>query len=296
VLLLQSVISVRTELVAVPVTVTDARGHHVLGLGQENFRVYEDGRPQPITVFHHGEVPVTLGVIVDRSQSMRSKRAALMAAVSAVLESSGPDDELFGVDFNDDVSLALHGDRVFTNDASELAAALSAVRAEGRTALYDGVAEGLRHLELGHSQRNVLIVVSDGGDNASRQTYAQVVALARRSQAVIFAIGLLGTAPAAEDAAEDEDAGLLTRLCKETGGTAYFPRSIEASAAVSHQIARDLRELYTLGFSPGPRTDGRTFRKIAVTVSAPGLGRLHVRTRAGYAVPGDKPDGRAEKR
>jgi len=275
--LFQGVISVRTELVAVPVTVTDGRGRHVAGLTQDNFRVYENGRLQPIAVFHYGDAPIALGVVVDRSQSMRPKAAALGTALSSLLESSGPDDELFGVNFHDDVSLALAREP-FTHDANELATALSAVRAAGRTALYDGVAEGLRHLELGHSQKRALIIISDGGDNASRRTYAQVLALARRSDAVIYAIGLSGTGVAQEE----EDAGLLERLSRETGGIAYFPRSTEETAAVASQIARDLREQYTLGFSPGTSANGEAFRTITVTVSAAGRGRLRARTRSGY--------------
>jgi Ca-activated chloride channel homolog len=285
-LLVQAVISVHTELVAVPVTVTDARGHHVSGLGQENFRVFEDGRPQPIAVFHQGDAPVTLGLIIDRSQSMRAKTAALAAAVSALLQSSRPDDELFAVDVNDRVSFALPGGRPFTNDAKELATSLTAVGAEGKTALYDGVAEGLQHLQLGHAERHALIVVSDGGDNASRRTYAEVLALARRSGAVIYAIGLLAASPAEEE----EDAGLIKRLCKDTGGAAYFPRSADDIVTASTHIARDLREQYTLGFVPGAHADARAFRRIEVKVSAAGQGRLHVRTRSGYVVDGDKDD------
>jgi Ca-activated chloride channel family protein len=292
-LLLQAVISVHTELVAVPVTVTDPDGHHVSGLSQDNFRVYEDGRPQPIAVFHHGDSPVTLGLIVDRSQSMRPKARALRAAVSALLESSRPEDELFAVGFNDHVSLILPGGQPFTNDPQELQAALSATRAEGQTALYDGVAEALEHVQLGHATKYVLVVISDGGDNASRETYAGVLALAWRSQAAIYAIGLLGTSPIEEE----EDAGLLKRLSKDTGGVAHFPRSAAEVAAAASDIARDLREQYMLGFSPGPRTAARAFRKIAVKVSAAGQGRLRVRTRSGYIVPrdGDEHDKGEEK-
>jgi Ca-activated chloride channel homolog len=284
-LLLQVVISVHTELVAVPVVVTDGDGHHVSGLQPENFRVYEDGRRQPIAVFHHGDAPITLGLIVDRSQSMRRKTPALLAAVSALLQSSRPDDELFAVDVNDRVSFALSDDRPFTADAKELMAALTAVRADGRTALYDGVVEGLQHLQRGRAEKHALIVVSDGGDNASRRTYAEVLALARRSNAVIYAIGLLGTSPVEEE----EDAGLLKRLCKDTGGLAYFPRTHDEIAAMASDVARDLREQYTVGFTPGERTDGRAFRKIDVAVSAAGRGRLHVRTRSGYVTGDPKP-------
>ena len=286
-LLLQAVISVHTELVAVPVVVTDSRGHHVSGLNQDNFQVFEDGRPQPIAVFHHGNGPVTLGLIVDRSQSMRPKSAVLQAVVLALLQSSRPEDELFAVDFNDRVVFALPAGRRFTSNAMELEAALSAVRAEGRTALYDGVAEGLRHLELGHGDKRALIVLSDGGDNASGRKYDEVLALARRSDAVIYAIGLLGSSPAEEE----ENAGVLKRLCRDTGGVAYFPRTADQIADVAAYIARDLREQYTLGFTPGTRTDGRAFRKIEVRVAAAGQGRLRVRTRSGYVSSGDHSKG-----
>lgn len=284
VVLLQAIISVRTELVAVPVIVTDGRGQHVSGLVQENFRVLENGRPQPVAVFHHGDTPVTLGLIVDRSQSMRTKTHALRTAVSALLQWNGPGDELFAVGFNDHVSFALPDDVPFTSDVKRLETALAAVPAEGQTVLYDGVVEGLKHLHLGRAEKRVLIVVSDGGDNASRETYASLVELARRSDAVIYAIGLLSPSPADE---VDEDAGLLTRLCKDTGGLAYFPRTTDEVAAMSTQVARDIRDQYILGFVPGEGLDRRAFRKIEVTVTAPGQGRLRVRTRSGYILGGD---------
>src|SRR4030095_1263603 len=110
------------------------------------------------------------------------------------------------------------------------------------------------------------------------QTYAEVLALARRSDAIIYAIALLATSPVEEQ----EDAGLLKRLCKDTGGVAYFPRTPGEIVAMSTEVARDLREQYTLGFTPGGQTDGGAFRRIHVTVSATGHGRLHVRTRSGY--------------
>jgi len=282
-LLCQAVISVHTELVVVPVTVTDARGHRVGGLSQENFRVLEDGRPQPIAVFHPGGGPVTLGVIVDRSQSMRPKTRALLSAVSTLLQSTRAGDELFGVGFNDRVSFALPEGRPFTDDAAALEAALASIRAEGRTALYDAVAEGLQHLQLGRSDKHALIVVSDGGDNASRQTYARILDLARRSNAVIYAIGLLGTSPTEEE----EDAGVLVRLCRDTGGVAYFPQAAEDITGVAAHVAGDIREQYTLGFTPGERTDGRAFRKIEVMVTVAGQQDLKVRTRAGYLTGSD---------
>jgi Ca-activated chloride channel homolog len=278
VLLLQVTISVRTELVAVPVSVTDAHGQHVSGLTRENFRVFEDGRPQPIAVFHHGDAPVSVGVIVDRSRSMLPKGPALAAAVVALLKWSRADDELFGVAFNDCVSFTLPADQPFTNDPRALEASLIAVRAAGRTALYDGVAEGLEHLQLAHAGKHALVVVSDGGDNASVQTYVRILELARRSDAVVYAIGLLGVS--GDDA--EENSGLLRQLCRDTGGVAYFPRTADEITAMAADVARDLREQYTLGFVPTERADRRAYRTIDVKVTAPGLGRLQVRTRAGY--------------
>ena len=284
-LLLQAVISVRSELVTVPVTVTDTRGQQVNGLVQENFRVFEDGRPQPIAVFHHGDAPVTLGLVVDRSQSMRPKNDALLTTLSVLLQTSRPDDEFFAVGFNDRVSLALPPGRQFTNDVDEIETRLSAMPAEGRTALYDGVAQALQQLQFGHGERRALIVVSDGGDNASSRIYSEVLALARGSEAVIYAIGLLRTGQQAE---EDEDMGLLKRLCKDTGGLAVFPRTAEEIVEMSAHVTRDIREQYMLGFVPDTRTDGRAFRKISVTVTAAGQGRLSIRARSGYIVANDK--------
>ena len=278
-LLHQTVISVHTELVTVPVTVTDRRGHPVNGLQRDDFRVFEDGRPQPIAAFRHGDEALTLGLVVDRSGSMRSKTQALFVAVSALLRASRSDSELFAVEFNDGVSLALRNGQTFTNDAGEVRAALVAAPAEGRTALYDGVILGLQQLERGHADRKVLIVVSDGGDNASRRTAAEVLELAHRSDVVIYAIGLLG-----DPMGEEEDAGVLKRLCRDTGGAAYFPRTLADVAAVSSAVADGLREQYTLGFAPRAATDGPPFRRITVTVTASARSHLHVRTRSGYVI------------
>lgn len=278
VLLLQAIISVHTELVVVPAVVTDARGQLVSGLTQDSFRVFEDGHPLPIVAFHHGEASLTLGLVVDRSQSMRPKSEALFAVVSRVLRLAGPGDELFAVTFNDRVSFALPADRPFTDVAGEILTATAAVRAEGQTALYDGVAAGLEQLRLGHAERHALIIVSDGGDNASLRKYAEILALVRQSDAVIYAIGLLGTPPAEEQ----EDAGLLKRLCHDTGGVAYFPGTSEEIATVAGQIARDLREQYTLGFTPGTSAGRARFHAIEVKATGDDRGRLRVRARTGY--------------
>ena len=220
---------------------------------------------------------MTLGLIVDRSQSMRPKAAALLSVVSRLLQLTRPDDELFAVDFNDNVALALPESQAFTNIGGGILTAVAAIPAEGQTALYDGVAMGLEHLQLGRAERHALVVVSDGGDNVSTRKYSEILALAQRSDAVIYAIGLLGDSPTEEQ----EDAGLLKRLCSDTGGVAYFPKTADEMSSVATQIARDLHEQYTLGFSPA-ESAGKPLHSIKVTATGVGGGKLRVRARTGY--------------
>ncbi len=279
----QATISVKTNLGVLPVTVIDAKGSFVPGLKAQDFWVYEDKRLQKITMFQRGDTPVSVGLVVDHSRSMGSKLSEIAAAVFAFAHSSNPQDEMFVVDFNDDVSLEPLSGKPFTNDANELEKAVTAVSARGRTALYDAVADGLLHLQLAHWEKKALIIVSDGGDNASHQKYSQIFALARRSQVLIYSIGLVDVSEE-----QDENPGLLRRLCKDTGGIAYFPREGESVARVSTEIARDLREHYTLGYAPPNMRNAEAFRKIEVKVIAPGHGRLRVRTRSGYSTAAEK--------
>ena len=278
----QSPISITSEMVVLPVSVTDANGDFVSGLGSQNFRVYEDGRLQNVTSFQQEDTPVTVGLIVDHSRSMRAKLPEVGEAVSAFARSSNPQDEMFVVDFNDDVSVEQFGGKPFTNDAEVLERAVSAVSARGRTALYDAVAEGLNHLQFGHLDKKALIIVSDGEDTASTHKYSQVLDLARRYQVVIYAIGLLGQN-------QEENLDILRRLSKETGGIAYFPGSEGSVTDISKQIARDLREQYMLGFPPEKTNVVRTFRKIEVKVTGAGHGKTRVRTRRGYFGTQQKP-------
>jgi Ca-activated chloride channel family protein len=270
-----SIISVRSELVALPVRVTDAHGIVVSGLNLRDFSVFEDGRPQKLTLFQQEDAPVTVGLVVDHSRSMAPKLAEVSAAVSAFAYSSNPQDEMFVVNFNDDVWLDILGGKPFTHNAKDLLTAIAAVSARGRTALYDAVAEGLKHLRFGRCEKKALIIVSDGGDNASHQKFSQVLALAERSQVVIYSIVLQGEG-------QEENPGVLRRLSKSTGGISYFPSSAETIASISALIARDLRDQYTLGFAPEKQTNEASFRKIQVKVSVPGRTNLHVRYRPGY--------------
>ena len=278
----QTKIAVSVNLVLLPVNVTDAHGRFVTGLQRDDFRVLEDGQLQTITVFDEGNTPVTVGLVVDHSRSMGPKLPGVASAVYSFAHSSNPQDEMFVVDFNDDVAIELMDGKAFSSDPKELGEALNAVSARGRTALYDAVSEGLHHLQYGRWGKKALIIISDGGDNASHLKYSQVLAQARQSQSLIYAIALVGS----EDT--EENPGLLRRLCKDTGGIAYFPGEGESVASVSARIARDLREQYTLGYVPQDIQRAVAFRKIEVKVTAPGHGRLHVRTRQGYSPGAEK--------
>jgi Ca-activated chloride channel homolog len=273
-------IAVKTELVVLPVRVIDGNGDFVSGLTVDAFRVYEEGRLQRISLFQREDTPVTVGLIVDHSRSMGPKLAEVITAIISFAHSSNPQDEMFVVDFSDRVSLEQPGGSPFTHDPSELARAVSAVSADGQTALYDAVIEGLNHLQLAHGDKRALIIVSDGGDNASRHKYADVLALAQRSQTVIYSIGLIG----ADN--QEENPKVLQRLSNDTGGTAFFPDATESVMKVSARIAHDLREQYTLGFAPDKTGNERSFRKIQVKVTAPGRGKIRVQTRPNYSSTG----------
>ena len=272
----QAKIAVTANLVLLPVSVTNASGTFVSGLKLQDFHVFEDGKLQELSVFEDSDTPVTVGLVVDHSRSMGSKLPDVVIAVSFFAHSSNPQDEMFVVDFNDDVSIELMRGKAFSNDAKDLEKALTAVSARGRTALYDAVSEGLHHLQYGHWGKKALIVISDGGDNASLLKYPQVLAQARRSQALIYSIALLGAL------GEEENPGVLLKLCKDTGGVAYFPKPGERVADVSKEIARDLREQYTIGYVPRKMGSADSFRKVEVKVTPPDRGKIHVRTRLGY--------------
>lgn len=278
----QATFSVTTELVELPVNVTDAEGNFVSGLTAQNFRVYEDGKPQAISLFEREDLPVTVGLIVDHSRSMGPKLATVAAAITSFAHSSHPEDEMFVVDFSDRVWPELFGGQLFTSDVKALEHAVASVAAQGQTALYDAVYEGLERLRFGHRDKKALIIVSDGGDNASRRKYSELLTLARQSQAVIYAIGLISESGA------EEDPRILARLCKDTGGLAFFPKSVGMVTEISLRIAQDLRQQYTVGYVPPKTVRSGAFRKVQVKVSDPGRGKMQARTRPGYLTAGEK--------
>jgi VWFA-related protein len=281
--LLQATFSVRTEMVVLPVTVRDGRGHSVAGLSAADFRVFDEGRPQAIALFRSGEIPVTLGLVVDHSQSMRPKLANVVISAAAFARAGHADDELFVVGFSDRVRrVPLSGGKPFTTDPVELKAALETEEPAGPTALYDAVAVALRHLPNGQSVRKALIVVTDGGDNASKISYKGVRNLARQSQSVIYGIGLVGAE------FQEESPDKLKQLCRDSGGMAYFPKTSAEIDGAFAEIARDLREQYTIGFVPGTNVSKHIYHSIRVRAAGPTATNLRIRTRAGYIASGGR--------
>jgi len=268
-------LSVKTDLVVLPVTVVDRHGRFVTGLAREHFTVYDNGEPQAIQLFTNEDVPWTVGLVIDSSSSMRGKREDVTAAASAFASMSHPLDELFTINFNEAVWPGLPPSVPFAENAEQLHAALSAAPVRGMTALYDAVDRALDHLERGTRDRKALIVVSDGGDNASSQTLEAVLERARRASAAIYSVILFGR--------DDFDArpSVLKKLARETGGDAFTPTDVDDVMTSFAQIAREIRSGYTIGFSP-PEATANGFRAVRVVADAGDRRELVVRTRAGY--------------
>jgi len=269
------IISVKTDLVTLPVTVVDRRGRLVSGLRQEDFTVYDSGEQVTIQFFSSEDLPATIGLVIDSSGSMRGRRQDVTAAAAAFADISHPLDEFFTLNFNEAVWPGLPPQIVFTEDMDELYAALSGAPAQGMTALYDAVDRGLGHLQLGTRDRKALIVVSDGGDNASTHTLDDVLEHARRTSVVIYSVTLVDP--------DDHDAkpGLLKRLARDSGGHSFAPRRPDDVMSAFAQIAREIRSGYVMAFQP-PDTPDSGFRPVQVVADAADDRQLIVRTRAGY--------------
>jgi Ca-activated chloride channel family protein len=276
----QKAVRLNVDLVVLHATVQDHKRTFVSGLGKENFQVYEDGAVQQIESFSHEDIPVTVGLVVDNSGSMRPKLNEVILAAQAFARSSNPRDQLFEINFNEKVYFGLPPDQPFASNADGLNVALYKIRALGETALYDAVAAALDHLKKGDRDKKVLIVISDGGDNASRHKLDQVMAMAKESEAIIYTIGLF------DDQDIDRNPRVLKELAKDTGGEAFLPGSLEEIVPICERIARDIRSQYTITYVPAnPSQDGK-YRVVTVKANTPAKGQLFVRTRAGYFAPG----------
>ena len=270
------------NLVVLHASVINERGVFVPGLKQEDFRVLEDKVEQKMSVFRQEDVPVSMGLVIDNSGSMRDKRPQVNAAALTLVKTSNPKDEAFVVNFNDDFYLDTVHD--FTNDINELKDALERIDARGSTALYDAVIGSLDHLKKGAKDKKVLLVVTDGVDNASRKSLQNAVEEAQRSDALIYAIGLFSDDDLKHNRGEMKKARrALSDMANATGGLAFFPENVDDTEAICTQIARDIRNQYTLAYYPTNTNQDGTFRSVQVLLAAQhGLGKLSVRTRTGY--------------
>jgi Ca-activated chloride channel homolog len=267
--------STSSELVVLPVFVTDRPDHYVPDLSQNEFLVYDNGRAVPLAFFSNEDTPVTVGLVIDSSSSMRRKAGDVVTAATAFARASNPDDELFAIYFNDNIHEALP-DRKFllAGDLSGLTRALASLVPEGKTSLYDALLQALERLAAGTRARKVLVLVSDGGDNASTATLDQVLASARASNAAIYTIGIY------DDDDLDRNPRVLKSIAVATGGERYLPHSAGPLRDACQHIAREIRSGYTIGYVP-PDRDG-AFHRVRVDVTTPDKRKLTVRTRPGY--------------
>jgi VWFA-related protein len=257
--------------------VMDARGQPVLNLSRDNFRVWEDGVPQTVNAAQHLDLPVSMGILIDDSGSMRDKRAAVNAAAYRLLNASNPQDEAFVVNFSDRPYL----DQGFTTDRVALSRGMARTDPAGTTALYDTVAASADELARhGKNRKQVLLIITDGADNASRLNLQQAI---RRVDGlggpVVYSIGLLFDDEAGESQQARND---LERLSRETGGVAYFARSLDEVQSIAAEVARDIREQYVVDYhSSKPFTQGG-YRSVRVEATSPRDGPISVRTKLGY--------------
>jgi Ca-activated chloride channel family protein len=269
-------ISVDVNLVVLHPTVRDGKGQFASDLQERNFEVYEDGVRQDIKLFRHEDVPVTVGLIVDHSSSMRHKLAEVVAAARTFVQLSSPKDQMFVVNFNEKVTLGLPDAVGFTDSSMELERAISRTPAGGMTALYDAVARAQERLQAGSHDKKILIVISDGGDNASEHKLADILKIAERSSALVYTIGIFDP----DD--QDKNPDVLRRLAGATGGDAFLPGKLDEVVAICEGIARDIRHQYTLGYISSNAVKPGVYRSIRVLARSAANRRLAVRTRAGY--------------
>jgi VWFA-related protein len=262
-----------TRLVVLHATVRNDRGLLVTTLDREAFSVYENGRRQPIAVFRRDDVPVSLGLLVDNSGSMRTLRARVEAAALAFVRASNPDDEVFVINFADRPRL----DVTMTSDVRAIESGIARVDSIGGTALLDAVDEAESYLRL-HAvrDRKALLIVTDGKDNASEKTMKQIQDAAERSDTVVYAVGLFAEGdPAAKQGHKE-----LDEITARTGGASYYPADLDQVHSVVLDLARQIRQQYTIGYTPTNQALDGTYR--TVRVEARSTEHLAVRTRAGY--------------
>jgi len=263
-----------TRLVVLHATVVDSKGNLVTDMQKAAFKVYENNVEQPMKIFRREDVPVSLGVVVDNSGSMRLRRNKVEVAAMQMVKASNPQDQVFVVNFNDDAFL----DVDFTSDIKKMEEGLTRIDARGGTAMYDAISMSIDHLKAkGKRDKKVLMLITDGADTASKSSLEKLIAQAHSSDAVIYAIALLSEEIPREAKRAKRALEMIT---KATGGLCFFPKTLEDVDTLALEVAKDIRNQYVIGYSPTVQELDGTFRAVRVTATGPN--KPSVRTRSGY--------------
>ena len=276
-------ISVETELVLIPVTVTDPLNRLVTGLEREHFKLFEDKVEQSVTHFASEDAPLSVGFVFDISGSMGSKLQKSREAVAQFLRTTNPEDEFFLVQFGDRPELAID----FTTESEEIQNRLTFTQSKGRTALLDAIYLSLHEMKDAHNPRKALIVISDGGDNSSRYTESEIKNLVREADVQIYAMGIFEPIPSRGRSAEElAGPGLLSDVAEQTGGRHFPVDNLNELPDIAAKIGIELRLQYILGYSPlNQQKDGK-YRRVQVKLVQPrGLPPLRAFWRLGYYAP-----------
>src|ERR1700722_1579652 len=268
------VFTLDAQLVPLYASVVDKNGKMVTNIPEAAFKVFENNVEQTLKVFNREDVPVSMGIIIDNSGSMREKRPKVAAAALELVKASNPQDEVFIVDFNDVAYL----DAPFTSNIKKLEQVLDKIDTRGGTAMRDAISMSIDYAKTeGKKSKKVLLVITDGNDNTSNETLEQLVRKARQSEVLIYCIGLLNNEEPREARAAKR---ALNELAAASGGLAYYPKSLSEVESITPQIAHEIRNQYILAYTPLNAALDGSFRAIKVTVKAPG--NPTVRTRNGY--------------
>jgi VWFA-related protein len=266
-----------TRLVVCYTTVSDKNGHVVTDLPQSAFTVSENGVRQQIKTFKREDVPVALGLVIDNSGSMTTKRAQVEAASLALVKASNPSDEVFVVNFNDEAYLDLPPNVPFTHDLDILQQALKRIDSRGGTAMRDAIQMSVQHLKMAREDKKVIVVITDGDDNYSTTSLEELVKTSQQSGVLIYSIGLLAEE---EPKAAHEAKKALETLAAATGASTFFAKDVTEVDRLANQVASDVRNQYIVQYTPANQVMDGKFRAIKIAVKAPG--GLTVRTRPGY--------------
>jgi Ca-activated chloride channel family protein len=276
-------IRVDTNLVLIPVTVTDPLNRFVTGLDQDAFKAFEDKVEQKIVSFGSEDAPLSIGIVFDTSGSMGPKLEKSRQAVSEFFKTANPEDEAFLVEFSDRLELVTP----FTHNLEEIQNRLTFTQSKGRTALLDGIYLALHTMKKAHNPRKALIVISDGGDNSSRYTESEIKNLVKEADVQIYAIGIYETMSARGRSPEElSGPGLLTDVSEPTGGRHFIVENLNELPDVAAKIGIELRNQYVLGYNPSNQARDGKYRKVNVKLVQPrGLPPLHAFWRTGYYAP-----------